>query len=137
MTRLSQGRIADLHPEMDRQGGQNALQGLRLKASDMKQRRAVGSPDASILGGRLLGPSSQYAKVQNEPPQKTRRFDDARIAQELPQIAPQGRDRRLIRRTELNEQNTSHEIRNPKAKPTTDYTEYTDEKSLFLSVYSV
>src|SRR5262245_20104551 len=103
MNRLGQRWVADLHAEADRQVGQSALQGLCLKASDVKKRRTVGSPDALIFRGRLLGARSQNAKVQDEPPQQARRFDDARIAQELPQIATQSGNRLRIRSAELNE----------------------------------
>src|SRR5437016_7794663 len=105
MNLLSQRRIADLHAETDWQVGQSALQGFRLKASDVKKRRAIGSPDALVLLGRFFGTSGQNTKVQNEPPQKTRRFNHARIAQKLPQIATQSGNRRCIRRAELNEKN--------------------------------
>src|SRR5207249_2924339 len=102
---VAQRRIADLHAKSDGRFRHRRLQKFRLALSPMQQRRAGDRiPNALVFGYRLLWPPWQNDAVQNEPPQPARRFDDARIGEELTQINAKSGRARSVGRAELNEQ---------------------------------
>src|SRR2546423_12476955 len=80
-----------------------------MPAGVVKQGRAgAGVTDAAVLGGRAGRPDGQDEEVEDEPPGEARRLDDARVAEELAEVAAQGRRGGGVRRAELGQQNARH-----------------------------
>ena len=99
-------RMTDLHAKAHRHLGQCLLQQVGLLPGEMQQwRPGPRVPDPPILRRRFRGTRRQDAEVEDQPPKEPRCFDDARIAEKLPQIAAQGGCGRFIGRAELHEKN--------------------------------
>ena len=65
------------------------------------QRRTLGRPDAGVLLRRLRGPRPKNHAVQDQPPEGPRNLHDARVAQELGEVAAHGLGRRRFRCAEI------------------------------------
>lgn len=80
---------------------QHVAQALRLPFAPDLERRALGQPDARVLGGRLRGPHAQDDAVQDRQPEQARDLDHARIAEEVREIAAHGAGGGGIGRTQV------------------------------------
>jgi hypothetical protein len=76
---------------------QPALEQLGLAFGMHLQRRTFRQPDLGVLGGRLRRAQVEHEKVQDQPPDRARDFDDARVPEEFAEIAAQGGSRSVLR----------------------------------------
>ena len=80
------------------------LQRPRDVLGDTQQRRAVLGPYLRIRLGRALRPERQDETVENHQPDRPRNLDDALIGEELPQVAAHRAGRRVVRRSEVDDE---------------------------------
>ncbi|MPM84993.1 hypothetical protein SDC9_132070 [bioreactor metagenome] len=82
---------------------EQALEQLGLAFGVHAQRRTVAGPDAGVLGGGFLRPRVEDDAVEDRPPEEARNLDDARVGEELPEVAAQRRRRRGVGGAEVNQ----------------------------------
>ena len=104
------GRRAVAHAQRDREHAARRtpfqLPGERvaLAEGDAQQRRALLTPHRRVGRRGALRPQPQDDAVQHQPPGELRHLDDARVAEELAQVATDRRRRRLVRCTQVGDQ---------------------------------
>jgi len=67
------------------------------------ERRTFGHPDRSIFFGGFLRADVENDAIQDQPPECARNLDDARVREELAQVALEGGGRRRLRGTQVDE----------------------------------
>ena len=103
-TTSATGGLPICMPNRTGTSGSAACKQLGLPAGVVQQRRAGDRiPDASIFRRRLGRPPGQDEQRDDDFADE-RRFDDARVAEKLAEIAAQGRGRRGVGSAELDEQ---------------------------------
>jgi hypothetical protein len=107
--RLGHRRVAVAHAELDPHALAEALrpallQARRPGAGDVEQRRAALGPDRLVGAGRAARAHAQDDAVQDQPPDRPRHLDHARVVQELRQVAAHGGRRRGIGGAEVQHQ---------------------------------